>query len=54
MNRFRQRIGAEPWPAGKPRAAISHPDIVRQKIRTSQLINRLHSHIFGTLPLTDP
>jgi hypothetical protein len=33
------------------RKRLYHPDEVRQKIRTSQIINRLNSFIFGEIEL---
>ena len=34
------------------RKNLSHPDIVRQRIRVSQLLNRLQKQAFGKLELT--
>jgi hypothetical protein len=34
------------------RKMLFHPDEVRQKIQTSQLLNRLHNHAIGELELT--
>lgn len=34
------------------RKQLFHPDEVRQKIQTSQLINRLKSHAFGDVELS--
>jgi len=34
------------------RKQLFHPDEVRRKIQTSQLLNRLHSHAFGEVDLT--
>src|SRR6476620_141219 len=34
------------------RKMLFHPDYVRQKIRASQLINRLHKCAFGEISLT--
>jgi len=30
------------------RKQLFHPDVVKQKIQTSQLLNRLHGHVFCT------
>ena len=38
--------------AARKASLIWHPDQVRQKIRASQLINRLHAHIFDGLELS--
>jgi hypothetical protein len=34
------------------RKMLFHPDYVREKIRASQLINRLQAHFFGEIELT--
>jgi hypothetical protein len=34
------------------RKMLFHPDYVREKIRASQLINRLHKCAFGEISLT--
>ena len=34
------------------RKTLFHPDYVREKIRTSQLINRLQKFAFGEIELT--
>jgi hypothetical protein len=34
------------------RKMLFHPDHVREKIRASQLINRLQAHFFGEIELT--
>jgi hypothetical protein len=34
------------------RKMLFHPDYVREKIRNSQLINRLHKCAFGEISLT--
>ena len=34
------------------RKMLFHPDDVKEKIKTSQLINRLHQHAFGEIELT--
>lgn len=34
------------------RKQLWHPDVVREKIKASQLINRLHLHAFGEVELT--
>jgi hypothetical protein len=34
------------------RKHLAHPEIVRQRIRTSQLVNRLTAHVDGEVELT--
>lgn len=34
------------------RLRAKHQDEIREKIRTSQLINRLENHVFGTVELS--
>lgn len=36
------------------RKRLYHPDEVREKIKTSQLINRLNSFVMGEIELTAP
>lgn len=33
------------------RKHLSHPDIVRQRIQTSQIVNRLTGHVLGTVEM---